>query len=364
MRFNFIVSWYTRYERLVSSLSLIGGFIFDIFALKRIDLFWENLWVGAHLLAAAVGIILINLYENRKHLLVEKVAGRIHFWLIILIQFAFGGLLSTFLVFYFRSGTIETSWPFLLLLSLIFIFNELLKKHYTRLVFQTIVLYISIYSFSIFIVPVIVHDIGDGVFILSGLASLMVLGVFIASLWYFSRERFRQSKKALAFHVITLTMLINVLYFTNLIPPIPLSLKEAGVYHSLTRDTDGNYTVTEENQGFWGFFKQYEKFHGVSGQPIYVFTSIFSPTNINTQITHDWQHYDESQKKWISTSKIKLSIVGGRDNGYRTYSIGNVSLPGLWRVDVVTSRGQLIDRVKFEMENVDVPPQLVTSVID
>ena len=364
MQFGFIKNWYHRYERLISSISLLGGFVFDIFALKRIDLFWDNLWVATHLLVAAIGIILINLFENRKHLLAENVASRIHFWLIIIIQFAFGGLLSTFLVFYFRSGTFSTSWPFLLFLAVVFALNEILKKHYTRLVFQTIVLFISIYSFAIFIVPVIVHQMGDWVFIESGLVSLVVLGIFLAALRFISRERFSQSRKMLIFHITLITLVINILYFTNLIPPIPLSLKDAGVYHSLYRTSDGNYNATEEPQGFWDFFKSYELFHQVAGQPVYVFTSIFSPTNLNTVIVHDWQHYDDTTHKWVSTSQIPLSIVGGREGGFRTYSIKTLTQTGLWRVDVKTPKGQLIGRVKFEVQNTTSTPLLSTSILN
>jgi len=364
MKFGFIKNWYARYERLISSLSLLGGFVFDIFALKRIDLFWDNLWVAMHLLVAAIGIILINLFENRKHLLVEKIAGRIHFWLIILIQFAFGGLLSTFLVFYFRSGTFSASWPFLLLLALVFAFNEILKTHYTRLAFQTIVLYISIYSFAIFILPVILHQMGDGIFLLSGAVSLVLLWLFLLALRYISRERFVKSRKALIFHIVLITTLVNILYFTNLIPPIPLSLKDAGVYHSLYRNSDGNYTATEEPQTFWDFFKSYKLFHEVAGQPVYVFTSIFAPTNLNVQVIHDWQHYDETSRKWQSIEKMSLSIIGGRDGGFRTYSIMTVSQSGLWRVDVTTLKGQLIGRVKFQVENATNTPALETNILD
>lgn len=363
MGLGFITRFIYKYDRFISSLSLIGGFVFDIFALKRIDLFWENLWVGAHLLVAAFGIILINLFQNRRHKFSEKTGKKINFWLIVAIQFAFGGLLSTFLVFYFRSGTLETSWPFLSVLAVVFVFNELLKHRYARLVFQTSVLFISIYSFAIFIVPVILHEISDKVFILSGLFSLIILLVFLLGLWHISRERFRESKWLLFGMISGLTILINVLYFTNLIPPIPLSLKDAGVYHSITRISTGNYSATGEKQGFWDFFKSYELFHKVPGQPIYVFSSIFSPTNINTRIVHEWQHYDDVAKKWTTENQTELAIVGGRDGGFRTYSIRTVTKAGLWRVNVMTLRGQLIDRIKFNVIDVDTAPDLINSTL-
>lgn len=157
--------------------------------------------------------------------------------------------------------------------------------------------------------------------------------------------------------------MINVLYFTNLIPPIPLSLKDAGVYHSIVRNSGGNYTVIGESQTFWDFFKPYEPYHEVLGQPIYVFSSIFSPTNLNTQVVHEWQHQDDVSKAWTTISKTKLLIIGGRDGGFRTYSVRTIDMPGLWRVDVKTLQGQLIGRIKFEVTNVDTTSNLVTSTL-
>ena len=57
-------NWYGKFERPISSLSLIGGFVFDAVTLTRVDEFWENFWVGAHLLIVATCIVLINIEEN------------------------------------------------------------------------------------------------------------------------------------------------------------------------------------------------------------------------------------------------------------------------------------------------------------
>ena len=363
MKLKTLTSWYLRNERWISSLSLIGGFIFDIFALTRIDLFWDNLWVAGHLVVAALGILLINYHERKKDKFSTKASGIIHFWLIIAIQFAFGGLLSTFIVFYFRSGTLSASWPFLLFLAVVFILNEALKHHYTRLVFQTSVLFVSIYSFAIFIVPVMVHEIGASIFVLSGFVSLGLLAVFLTCLRILDNQRYKESRKAILWTIGSITLLINILYFTNLIPPIPLSLKDAGVYHSIVKNVDGNYTVTGEDQGFWAFFQPYETFREISGQPIYVYSSVFSPTNLNTEIIHEWQHYDDTTKQWTTLNQTELSIVDGREGGFRTYSIRTVNLAGLWRVDVKTLQGQLIGRIKFNVENVDATPNLITNTL-
>ena len=45
-----------------------------------------------------------------------------------------------------------------------------------------------------------------------------------------------------------------------------------------------------------------------------------------------------------------MSIFGGRDGGYHTYSIKGNIIPGLWRVDIETERGQIIGREEFKIE--------------
>src|SRR5450755_3711801 len=92
---------YARLERPISSIALLGGFAFDAVTLKRVDTFWENLWVIVHLAVVAVCILLVNRAENRGA--DPKDPAKPHFWLINTLQFFFGGLLSTFLIFYFRS---------------------------------------------------------------------------------------------------------------------------------------------------------------------------------------------------------------------------------------------------------------------
>ena len=352
-----IRDWYARFERPISSLSLVGGFICDAVALKRVDFFWENFWVIVHILIVAIFIVLLNLQENEA--MDEKDATRRHFWYINILQFFFGGLFSTFLVFYFKSGTILIAWPFLLMLLAAFIANESLKGHYARIVFQIALFYLSILSFAIFIVPIFFHRIGRDIFLISDAASLIVLGIFLLTLWLFAKEKFKKSKYALIYAVAGIFFLVNILYFGNLIPPIPLSLKDAGMYHSLFRDNMGNYQVENEDQGRFAFFTLIPKIHLRLGEPLFAFSAIFSPTSFDTNIIHEWQKYDKNVGGWRTQSKINLSAVGGRDAGYRTYSMKNNLSAGKWRVNVETSDGQIIGRLRFDVIFVDSEPALI-----
>jgi hypothetical protein len=296
----------------------------------------------------------------------EKNPSKRHFWYVNILQFFFGGILSTYLVFYFRSADIFTTWPFILLLAGAFVANESLKRHYIRFSFQVSLFFLSIYSFAIFLVPVIIHKIGDWVFLVSGLLSFIVILLFVNAIFHFARAKFsreeQESKKLIFLLIGGIFILVNILYFTNLIPPIPLSLKDAEVMHSIMKNADGNYDTTSEDHGWSGYFKLYPDFNQVAGSPIYAFSAIFSPMGLNLTIIHEWQHYDEISKKWTTGSEISLPVIGGRDGGFRTYSVRYNLTSGKWRVNILTEQGKMIGRMRFNIVPTSTLPVLTESI--
>ena len=353
-------SWYGRFERPISSLSLLGGFVFDALTLKRVDTLWENGWILGHLLVVGVFICLIHLKEREEG--DEADPHKAHFWFVNILQFFFGGLLSTFLVFYFRSADILVTWPFIALLALAFIANESLKRHYLRFSFQVSLFFLSIYSFAIFLVPVLMHQIGPQIFLFSGLLSLAVITLFVLILFIFIRNRLKESKKIILFSILGIFGVVNFLYFTNLIPPIPLSLKEAGIYHSVVKDGAGNYAVTYEDYGWRGYFNLYPELHETAGSPVYAYSAIFSPQSLNLTIVHEWQYFDVSKNKWRTDFVINLPVVGGRDGGFRTYSERSGLARGRWRVNIKTTLGQTIGRLRLNVLPVQTEPILASDL--
>ena len=373
---GFARNWYGRLERPISSLSLIGGFVFDALTLRRVDFFWENFWVAGHIAIVTICAIWINLLDNaanEKGTRPEANPQKLHFWLVNVMQFFFGGILSVYLVFYFRSGTIATSWPFLLILALAFIANESLKRRYARLSFQIALLLLTFYAFSIYFIPMIVHRISTWVFLISGIVSVAAIGVVLLILATFSRQRFAGRTRWTVPAVIAgILVLVNGLYFLNLIPPLPLSLKQADVFHSLKVNGPGNYTVTAEDQSISGiasidflarFFALNQTVRIRPGDPLTVYTAVFSPTALTTKIVHEWQYYDRARGEWITRARVPLSVVGGRDGGYRTFSIASAVTPGPWRVDVETPGGQAIGRLNFDVVVQNQEPPLRTEDI-
>jgi hypothetical protein len=361
-RFNQVRTWYGKWERPLSSLSLISGFVFDALALKRVDEFWENFWVIIHLLIVAAAILIANRVENEPG--AEKNPEKLHFWLVNVMQFFFGGLLSTFLVFYFRSGSLAVSWPFILLLAAAFVANESLKHHYARLTFQVALFFLSLYSFAIFFIPLLLHEIGPAIFLLSGAVSLGLIIIFIALIRLLAGEHFRADTKQLTLVVLGLCVAVNALYFLNLIPPLPLSLADAGIYQSFTVNSPGDYTAAAEPQGPFAFLQTAQDVHIVAGTPLYAYSAVFSPTAFSTTVIHEWQYYDPQTLSWITRGRIALDVVGGGADGYRTFSEEFDLTPGPWRVNVLTPSGAVIGRLDFNVIFVSSTPALETENID
>ena len=351
-----IKNFYTSHERHLSSLALLVGFVVDNFTLQRIDLWFENLVLFSYLGVAGLGIVSVNLYESGR--IRGRVVEKLMPLLPLVIQFAFGGLFSGYFIFYSRSASLAGSWIFIIFLGVLLVGNELFKTRYLRFGFQIAIFYIALFSFTIFYIPILVGSIGVWVFLLSGLVSIGLMGAFLYFIYKIIPWRVQQGAKQLVVIIGGAYIAINAMYFTNVIPPIPLSLKNAGIYHLVER-IDNGYVVRQERVEWYQFYKKYKPtYHRFQNEPVYFFSSVFSPTDLDTKIVHRWAYYNEANKEWVESSNISYDIVGGRDGGYRGYSLKENIFPGRWRVDVMTPRGQLLGRYDFVIKEVSERPIL------
>ncbi len=354
---------FERYEAWIFGIALVGGIVVDSLTLVRIDRSRDHIILSIYLLIASVGIVYVTLFEGRR--LKGPLYEKLYPWFLFLMQFSFGGLFSNFIVLYSRSASFRSSWPFILLLSTLLLGNEIFKRHYTRLTLRLCIFFLALFSFSIFFVPILLGKMGDFVFLLSGAISLGLISLFCFLLLKIIPSRIHQEKKQLLPSIAIIFLFINALYFLNVIPPIPLSLKDAGVYHSAARNSNGEYEVSVEPEAevsFWGkIFPPDPVIHLQKGESAYVLSSIFAPSRLATDVVHRWSYYDENSSVWTPSFFVTIPITGGRDDGFRAYSYRKNMLPGKWRVDIETLGGQVIGRVSFTVERAESTPLLETT---
>jgi hypothetical protein len=354
------IAFWNRYERHLSALTLVCGFTFDLFLAKRPDSIADNILLLFYLCVAALIIVVLN---RRSRAL----------WLLLVLQFCFGGLASNLLVLYGKSGSLGGSLVFIALLVGLLIGNEFLKTRYEQLRFNIAVYYVLLLTYVVIALPTFVlHSIGTRSFLISGVVSLCVIALF---LWAIFVPIYRSDKKKQLVQAAAIVLgifgVFNGMYFLNIIPPVPLSLKEAGIYHSVMSDGRGNYTGTYEQKHWYEFWRDTaDTYHVSAGEPAYCFSAVFAPGKLATPIVHRWEYYypaDSSIKRtqgaWVSVSEVQFPITGGRAEGYRGYSIKRVLEDGQWRCTVATVSGQVIGRITFEVKTGSTTPPLSTTAL-
>lgn len=346
-----------KYESYIAPFTFVAGFILDTITLKRIDLWVDHLVILFYIFLVGGGITTLNLYES----------GRLRFRILdltiqfipVIIQFGFGGLFSAFVIFYSKSAAFSKSWLFLAVLIILLAGNERFRKRYQRLVFQLSIFFVALFSYCIFTLPILIGKMGAPVFLLSGAASLGLIILFILFLSFLTPGQIAESQRSLRFSILSIFIVFNGLYFTNIIPPVPLSLKESIVSHFVEKEEDGFFEVQFEPAPRYLVFREASSvFHWKRGERIYFFSSVFAPTELNVPILHRWSFYDEAEKKWTRQETFEFPITGGRDGGYRGYSFKTAVRPGKWRVEVLTERGETLGRETFTVVNTNTMPQL------
>lgn len=365
-----LLKLWDRYERPLSSISLAVGFAFDLFLAKRPDSVADNILLLSYLFIAASIIIILNLHINRRKEIEPRPAPLL---LLLILQFCFGGLGSNLLVLYGHSGTFAASTLFFVVLVGMLVGNEFLRSRYAQLRFNIVVFYLLLFTYLIIAVPTFIfHSVGTLVFLASGAISLAFIALF---LWFVYVLVFRgHERSAQIYEVSVLVALVflffNLLYFLQIIPPVPLSLKNIGIYHSLTRlptsagGEEGIYAGVYEAAPWFEFWRDTSATYTIDGsaRKASCFSSVFAPAGLSTPVVHVWAHYDQPTDKWVESSRVSFAISGGRSGGYRGYTDATVT-PGRWRCSVETQNGALIGRFTFSVVENGTSPALSTNTL-
>ena len=341
---------YKRHERKIIPGMLVLGFLVDVVTFRSIEIraTFIILFIHLVLLAGAIGYILVYDYALSEHEFKALGYGRLLAPLAM--QFSFGALLSAGFIFYSFGGALSVSWPLIVVIVFLMLSNEFFKQSYLRPMVQCGVYFFVLFTTLSVMLPFLFRSLSPWIFVLSGIISVVVLGLLVYGLTRLVPV-LRVFWKRFGVVVGVLFVFLNGLYFLDIVPPIPVSLREAGVYHQVVRTVEG-YEVMQESQSWWQKIVPGQTIHSTSDGQIYIFTAVFAPRDLRVPVVHHWQYYDRAEGGWVTDRKFSFGISGGRAEGYRGFSVHARVREGKWRVLVETERGQVIGRVDFRVVRV------------
>ncbi|MCW9707405.1 DUF2914 domain-containing protein [Fodinibius salsisoli] len=344
-----IKSFLNRHKRYAPVIFFIGGFTWDSLTLGRIDGWYSNTVLFTYLGCLTVCLYIFNLADDNYW--EDTFLKEYEDYAPLAIQFFLGGLSSAYVIFFFQSVSLTKTAVFFLILVALLISNEFLKHRISNKYLQFGAYFFVTFTFFTFFVPIVAGMMNTTIFIISGLLGLGCTMILIFYLYFKSPStRAEITGWKISILIIGIYLFINGCYYFNLIPPVPMSLETGTVaYHVEKSDSTFNVTY-EKPHGFSRLWKPHDHtFNYSRGDSIFIYTSIFAPTDLQKSINHTWQWYDSSSGSWQTSDVIAYEIVGGRRGGYRGFTYKTNATPGKWRVNVTTSEGLVLGELNFKI---------------
>ncbi len=339
--------FYEEHEGACTVALFVAGFLFDTLAVGRIDKLHNIIHQASYLTMCALltGWELRELYGRFTPHERFKNAWRYHTGAT---HFMLGTLLNIYTLFYFKSASLWTSFVFLVLLAGLLAVNELKPFENSGTTLRLTLFSLCLVSYFTYLVPTVVGSIG----VLPFLGTLTASTACVAGLALWLQRDLPDPRAALKRHLLVPYACVAAgfaaLYFLRVIPPVPLSLSEIGVYHDVTRD--GDEFVLTRMRSKWRFWERGDQtFLARPADKVYCYISVFSPTHFSERLQVRWL-YKDPVDGWGEADEIPLSITGGRDGGWRGFTSKAKWKPGRWRVRVETSDRRELGRVDLTVE--------------
>src|SRR5262245_45340613 len=303
-----------------------SGVTYDTVTLTRIDRLQDNLILLIYLLLLGILIILtgrlgIEPPPDRQQLASVSPFTR---WVLksrpyypMASQFLLGGLFSAYTIFYSRSATLTSTGIFFALLIVLLIANEFLRDRLSSLRLLVSLYALVCFAFFTFFLPVMIGHMNVAIFLAGAVLSLAVTFRVVQLIYRENPDRSNREAVMVTAPAFALIGLLVGFYFLNWIPPVPLSMKFGGIYHEVKRTGD-RFELSFERE-WYQIWKRSDDLYPAN-EPIYCFTAVFAPVDLNTTIYHHWYFRANSGKPFTHADKIPIKIAGAREGGYRTYT--------------------------------------------
>jgi hypothetical protein len=335
-----------KHEKYVAIAIFFIGFLWDSLTMTRVDNPIDNVILLFYLIL--IGTLIVFTLRRQCGLAPPERLLKVEPYFPWIMQFCFGGLFSSYVVFYFKSASFTRTQFFFLILVFLLVANEFLKHRLQNTTLLAVLYTFCFLSFLAFFLPVVLAVVNAWVFLFAGLLSLLAsLSVFIAG-FLCHPNGWKRQMKPIAIWMLSVVLAVNLLYFANLIPPVPLALKDVGIFHNVTKTAHG-YEVQYVAPSAWRFWIDWESpFYLSPGDRVFCYTAIFAPGKVRVRVRHVWSR--KTPDGWVQTDQLPFQIAAGREKGYRGYTFKRGVTPGTWRVAVETMRGQTLGEITFDVE--------------
>jgi Protein of unknown function (DUF2914) len=344
----FTLSTYTAH---FTTAIFFFGFAFDMVLLPDFDDLLAKLIGLTHITLIALFIIFREWIVSRNT--ASSFEEKIYAFSTFIIAFSSGSALSFVFVYALRSAAFSVSWPLFVMLFIVMCANEFFTSHSYRLTLDIAVLFIASFFYIVFNLPALLKEQNDIIFTISAVISVVVGLLYVTILRRSSETAEHEAGRGYAL-ALGIPMFVSMLYVLNVIPAVPLSMKAGGVYHSVIRHENGEFFVEGETDTR-PFVKYRRPIYHVSPQDTgaYFFSAVDAPAELSAPLSHVWEQYDYTSKKWVTGAVIPFALSGGRDGGYRAYTYKQGATEGLWRVTVKVDSKRIIGRKVFYIKRVD-----------
>lgn len=328
-----------------------GGFLFDVLLLHRPDTLLQVLHQALYLILLTL-LLAGGILEDYGLFQVSARFERYWKYHAHLTQFLLGTLLNVYAFFYFKSASLLVSVGFMLLVGGLLVVNEFVRLPRHQIVLKLVLYFLCLTSFWLYIIPMLVGFVG----ILSFALALIVSNGFIWAIYglvgritekrVVSHEVKRSiQRKMLGSGYGVLTAFV-IFYLLQVIPPVPLSLKYIGIFHSITKE-NGAYIVKYARPS-WKFWERGDQtFYARPGDTISAFVRVFAPRGFRDQLYVRWLL--RGPQGWQKVDLIPISVSGGREDGFRGYTVKSNYQPGEYRVQIETTDGREVGRISLEV---------------
>lgn len=143
---------------------------------------------------------------------------------------------------------------------------------------------------------------------------------------------------------------IIALNWLQLVPPLPLILRDAVVARSVELDEAGYRLVDARRRSVLEqVWRGPPAIDWTEGQTVAVFTAVYAPPAMALELTSVWEVWEPEREEWSPRDRIEQTVAGGRARGWRSWTHKENLSHGAWRVRIETAAEREIGRIRFDV---------------